>query len=323
MKPSLGITLSLMLFASLAQGAAHLRRGILDNAVNNLDLIDHLELIDSMVNSNPQDSENRNANTKASGPGDNSVLSKQGGEGIYKKQWRKMKRGVIDNALNNIHVLDHLDLFNSAVNSDEQSSENSNANTKASGPGDNSSLMKQGPEGYYYQDDFWYSDHHDPMGYPQRVSYDPAYEFFSGGAPQRMSAQPVYVPYGKHHSYHKPHFIDKRFELLVDREGQNRQNRQTRPFYPQRLRSYPVKRPPYQKREIAHTQPEHKYRSDSERTKHMSQKELVAARMRMVQEMLQQDVEDQGAATIGKRSNPADSINDQANTIDSNFKPIS
>ncbi|KAL1921527.1 uncharacterized protein VTP21DRAFT_11243 [Calcarisporiella thermophila] len=30
-------------------------------------------------------SENRNANTKASGPGDNSNLSKQGGEGIYFK----------------------------------------------------------------------------------------------------------------------------------------------------------------------------------------------------------------------------------------------
>ncbi|KAL1921071.1 uncharacterized protein VTP21DRAFT_11706 [Calcarisporiella thermophila] len=136
------------------------RRGVLDNTLNNADVVDHLSLINSMVNSNPQDSENRNANTKASGPGDNSNLSKQGGEGIYYKgghcddddchhhHWR---RGVLDNTLNNADVIDHLSLINSMVNSNPQDSENRNANTKASGPGDNSNLSKQGPEGFYYK----------------------------------------------------------------------------------------------------------------------------------------------------------------------------
>jgi hypothetical protein len=37
--------------------------GILDNTLNNADIIDQIEAINSMANSNPQDSENRNPNT--------------------------------------------------------------------------------------------------------------------------------------------------------------------------------------------------------------------------------------------------------------------
>ncbi|KAL1916435.1 uncharacterized protein VTP21DRAFT_5626, partial [Calcarisporiella thermophila] len=100
------------------------KRGLLDNSVNGLDLIDHLSLINSMVNSNPQNSENRNANTKANGPGNNSNYAKQGGEGIYKKKhWR---RGLIDNAVNNANLLGHISIFNSMVNSNPQDSENRN-----------------------------------------------------------------------------------------------------------------------------------------------------------------------------------------------------
>ncbi|KAL1916436.1 uncharacterized protein VTP21DRAFT_5627, partial [Calcarisporiella thermophila] len=130
------------------------KRGLLDNSANGLDLIDHLSLINSMVNSNPQNSENRNANTKANGPGNNSNFAKQRGEGIYKKK-KHWRRGLLDNTLNNPDIIDHISAIDSTVNSNPQDSENRNANTKASGPGDNSNISKQGGEGLYFK-------HHSP-----------------------------------------------------------------------------------------------------------------------------------------------------------------
>ncbi|KAL1921526.1 uncharacterized protein VTP21DRAFT_11242 [Calcarisporiella thermophila] len=204
MKTPIVFALTLVSIATLSTAAPLVGRGIGDNTLNNADIIDHLSLINSMVNSNPQDSENRNANTKASGPGDNSSISKQGGEGIYYKgghcydddchhhHWRRGlhkrsarkqlhknkdvtaarmrmvsqmlsqdvedhgaatigKRGLLDNTLNNADIIDHVEALNSMVNSNPQDSENRNANTKASGPGDNSDLSKQGGEGIYYK----------------------------------------------------------------------------------------------------------------------------------------------------------------------------
>ncbi|MFF8279981.1 hypothetical protein ACF05T_28430 [Streptomyces lateritius] len=41
--------------------------------------------------------------------------------------------GILDGALNNAHLLDNVALLNTAVNSDSQEIENSNANTRADG----------------------------------------------------------------------------------------------------------------------------------------------------------------------------------------------
>ncbi|KAL1916981.1 uncharacterized protein VTP21DRAFT_5178 [Calcarisporiella thermophila] len=184
MKSPILTTLTIVGIAVLSQGAPHNRRGILDNTLNNPDIIDHLSLIDSTVNSNPQTSENRNSNTKANGPGDNSDLSKQGGEGIYHKGHYKMRRGLIDNSLNNVHILDHLDMFNTIMNSDVEKDENTNANTKASGPGDNSAYSRKGPEGYYYR------------GGGADV-YNPPIRYVAPAQYQQMNAVPVQmIPIG-------------------------------------------------------------------------------------------------------------------------------
>ncbi|KAL1916889.1 uncharacterized protein VTP21DRAFT_5086 [Calcarisporiella thermophila] len=140
MKAPIILAFTVVGLASLSTALPLHKRGILDNTANNLDLIDHVEAIDSTVNSNPQDSENRNANTKASGPGDNSNLSKQGGEGIYYKGGHGYCHD--DNCYDDHYHHHHHHHW-------RRDSENRNANTKANGPGDNSDISKQGPEGAY------------------------------------------------------------------------------------------------------------------------------------------------------------------------------
>ncbi|KAL1917352.1 uncharacterized protein VTP21DRAFT_5008 [Calcarisporiella thermophila] len=238
MKTPVLLTLSLLGTTTLVL-AAPSKRGLLDNTLNNPQIIDHISALNSMVNSNPQTSENTNANTKASGPGDNSNLHKQGPEGAYisgyhhhhhhhyakreaipendakiqkdakvkrgnnakaKKTGRHSnkkkhkddgnreliasrmrmvhemmkqdvhehgsatigKRGVLDNTLNNLNVLDHISALDSTVNSNPQNGENRSANTKANGPGDNSVLSKQGGEGIYGYHRHHHHHHHYP-----------------------------------------------------------------------------------------------------------------------------------------------------------------
>jgi hypothetical protein len=46
--------------------------------------------------------------------------------------------GVLDGALNNLHVLDHVSALSSNLNSDPQAGENNNSNTRADGRLNNS-----------------------------------------------------------------------------------------------------------------------------------------------------------------------------------------
>lgn len=45
--------------------------------------------------------------------------------------------GIADGVVNNAHVLDDISLLNTAINSDSQTSQNNNANTRADGQGNN------------------------------------------------------------------------------------------------------------------------------------------------------------------------------------------
>lgn len=47
--------------------AAPAHAGILDGTLSNLQIIDHLSALDTNINSDPQTSENRNANIRADG----------------------------------------------------------------------------------------------------------------------------------------------------------------------------------------------------------------------------------------------------------------
>ncbi|MCT4352073.1 hypothetical protein M5362_02845 [Streptomyces sp. Je 1-79] len=51
--------------AAMAAAPAH--AGLLDGSLNNLDLLDHISVLDSNINSDPETVENRNANTRADG----------------------------------------------------------------------------------------------------------------------------------------------------------------------------------------------------------------------------------------------------------------
>lgn len=51
--------------AIIATAPAH--AGIVDGALNNLHVLDHISLLDSNINSDPQTTENRNANARADG----------------------------------------------------------------------------------------------------------------------------------------------------------------------------------------------------------------------------------------------------------------
>lgn len=51
--------------------------------------------------------------------------------------------GVADGTLNNAHILNDIGALNTAVNSDVQSIENNNANTRADGKGNNSSAQHE------------------------------------------------------------------------------------------------------------------------------------------------------------------------------------
>ncbi|MGW0316569.1 hypothetical protein [Streptomyces flavidovirens] len=51
--------------AIIATAPAH--AGIADGALNNLQLLDHTSLVNSNINSDPQTTENNNANTRADG----------------------------------------------------------------------------------------------------------------------------------------------------------------------------------------------------------------------------------------------------------------
>jgi hypothetical protein len=53
--------------AGITLSATPARAGILDGSLNNADIIDHISLLNSNINSDPQYTENRNANTRATG----------------------------------------------------------------------------------------------------------------------------------------------------------------------------------------------------------------------------------------------------------------
>lgn len=45
--------------------------------------------------------------------------------------------GVLDGTLNNLHVIDHVSVLNTNINSDLQTSASNNANTRSDGKGNN------------------------------------------------------------------------------------------------------------------------------------------------------------------------------------------
>jgi hypothetical protein len=47
--------------------------GILDGSLNNAQILDNINVLNALVNSNPQNLENNNANTRAQGKSNNSV----------------------------------------------------------------------------------------------------------------------------------------------------------------------------------------------------------------------------------------------------------
>jgi hypothetical protein len=51
------------------------------------------------------------------------------------------KTGILDGSGNDLNVLDDLSALNTAINSDPQSSENNNVNTRANGHGNNSAFQ--------------------------------------------------------------------------------------------------------------------------------------------------------------------------------------
>jgi hypothetical protein len=53
--------------AGITLSATPARAGILDGSLNNADIIDHISLLNSNINSDPQYTENRNAKTRATG----------------------------------------------------------------------------------------------------------------------------------------------------------------------------------------------------------------------------------------------------------------
>ncbi|KAL1924929.1 uncharacterized protein VTP21DRAFT_4583 [Calcarisporiella thermophila] len=296
MKTPIATTLALSCLLTLAHTAPFHRRGLLDNTANNANILGHISLFNALVNSNPQTSENRNTNSKANGIGDNTIYSKQLGEGRYKHKhkhnWRE-KRGLIDNSLNNVHVLDHLDLFDTVLNSESEWTDNANTNSKSSGPGDNSSIQKDGPEGFYYKGhghgwrghEHYYHEHkHEPEHkiepvYYQRPALEPAYVAYPNPANQNLrmygaqmavpaypAATPngdiVYVPANPSFQYIRRALAEEAQPLAA----------------PHTISSAPGK--------VAGG---------------LNKQEIVAERMRMVQEMLQQEVVDDGPDTIGKR----------------------
>ncbi|KAL1917195.1 uncharacterized protein VTP21DRAFT_4851 [Calcarisporiella thermophila] len=133
----LSSTLVLVLISAAA--ALPIKRGILDGALNNLDLLDHISIANTNINSEISDVENRNANTDADGDCDNSVITKRK---VAKLPW--WRRGLLDGALNNLDLISHISIANTNVDSDEFTAENRNANTKASGKCDNSIVQGSG-----------------------------------------------------------------------------------------------------------------------------------------------------------------------------------
>ncbi|KAL1915578.1 uncharacterized protein VTP21DRAFT_6702 [Calcarisporiella thermophila] len=115
------------LFAALTtlHAAPIHNRGIVDGSLNNAHVLDKIRVLNALVNSSPQELENNNANTRAHGKGNNAA-----------KQYEK--RGIIDGSLNNAHALSNINLLNALVNSNPQSLENNNSNSRAQGKGNNS-----------------------------------------------------------------------------------------------------------------------------------------------------------------------------------------
>ncbi|KAL1915417.1 uncharacterized protein VTP21DRAFT_6875 [Calcarisporiella thermophila] len=73
---------------------------------------------------------------------------------------RQQKRGLLDGLFNNQNFFDHIDLLGSALNSNSEVAENRNANTKATGPGDNAIYLKDDGEGHYRKDRHRHHGHH-------------------------------------------------------------------------------------------------------------------------------------------------------------------
>ncbi|KAL1921524.1 uncharacterized protein VTP21DRAFT_11240 [Calcarisporiella thermophila] len=106
----------------------HDKRGIADGSLNNLQIAKKISLLNTLTNSDPQESENNNVNTRADGKKNNSVFQHE-------------KRGVADGSLDDLHALDNINVATTNINSDPQYAENNNANTRADGKKNNSIIQ--------------------------------------------------------------------------------------------------------------------------------------------------------------------------------------
>jgi hypothetical protein len=67
------ITAATLTVGTLVIAVVPAHAGILDGTLNNLQVLDHVSLLNSNVNSDPQASQNNNANTRAEGNLNNAV----------------------------------------------------------------------------------------------------------------------------------------------------------------------------------------------------------------------------------------------------------
>ncbi|KAL1918964.1 uncharacterized protein VTP21DRAFT_2345 [Calcarisporiella thermophila] len=155
------------------------KRGFIDDSVSNVDVANELSLLNTNINSDTTDVQNRNFNTKHGhhhhhhratdkrgfvddsisnvdvanefsilNSNINSDSTKVHNRNMNSKSHGHHKRGLLDGSLNNADILSHISLFDSTQNSDVSISENRNANTHAHGDYDNSIVHWKDKRGF-------------------------------------------------------------------------------------------------------------------------------------------------------------------------------
>ncbi|KAL1921050.1 uncharacterized protein VTP21DRAFT_11685 [Calcarisporiella thermophila] len=147
MKSCIVLSLITIGLATLASGLPIDKRGVVDGSVNNAKVLSKIGLLNAMVNSNPQDLENNNSNTRAQGKKNNAA-------------GQEIKRGLIDGSLNDAHIIDNISILNALANSSPQTLQNNNANTRAAGKKNNAAGQYEKRHNRHWDGDNIYDDAH-------------------------------------------------------------------------------------------------------------------------------------------------------------------